>query len=136
MCFRQDGGPIYEQIDEAYQFVLRNIRMGAEFGGLTIEEMRKGYSRPRNKGIVSALAYMKVVERWGSGIPRLYENCERAGLREPEFSERAGCFRVNMFRNMGLTQMKPENAVSVNDLFEQEKNRKKNRKGNRKGGVV
>ena len=28
------GGTLCEQIDEAYQFVLRNIRMGAEFGGL------------------------------------------------------------------------------------------------------
>ncbi len=31
---KEYAGPIYEQIDEAYQFVLRNIRMGAEFGGL------------------------------------------------------------------------------------------------------
>ena len=31
---KEYSGPIYEQIDEAYQFVLRNIRMGAEFGGL------------------------------------------------------------------------------------------------------
>lgn len=152
---KEYGGPIYEQIDEAYQFVLRNIRMGAEFGGLlrrdvyelpidsirelivnavvhrsyldnanvqvalyddrleitspgmligglTIEEMKNGYSRPRNKGIMSAFAYMKVVEHWGSGIPRLYKNCEQAGLREPELSEKAGCFRVNMFRNTDL----------------------------------
>lgn len=31
---KEYSGPIYEQIDEAYQFVLRNIRMGAEFDGL------------------------------------------------------------------------------------------------------
>lgn len=139
---KEYGGTLYEQIDEAYQFVLRNIRMGAEFGGLyrrdvyefpidsirelianavshrsyldpasvqvalyddrleitspgmligglTIEELKSGYSRPRNRGIVSALAYMKVVERWGSGIPRLFENCENAGLREPELIEMA-----------------------------------------------
>lgn len=162
---REYNGPIYEQIEEAYQFVLRNIRMGAEFGGLlrrdvyelpidsirelianavshrsyldsadvqvalyddrleitspgmligglTIEEMKRGYSRPRNKGIVSALAYMKVVERWGSGIPRLYENCKKAGLREPELIEEAGCFRVNMFRNTELIQ---GNLVEIQD---------------------
>ena len=178
---KEYSGPIYEQIDEAYQFVLRNIHTGAEFGsllrrdvyelpidsirelianavshrsyldnanvqvalyddrlevtspgmligGLTIEEMKKGYSRPRNKGIVSALAYMKVVERWGSGIPRLYENCESAGLREPELSEKAGCFRVNMFRNTKLVQVTQKNVAGADGLSEEKRNRKKEQK--------
>ena len=169
---KEYGGPIYEQIDEAYRFVLRNIRMGAEFGGLlrrdvyelpidsirelianavshrsyldnadvqvalyddrleitspgmligglTIEEMKKGYSRPRNKGIVNALAYMKVVERWGSGIPRLYANCANAGLREPELTEKAGCFRVNMFRNTRFAQEKRKTIVGADSVSEE-----------------
>ena len=190
---KEYSGPIYEQIDEAYQFVLRNIRMGAEFGdllrkdvyelpidsirevianavshrsylddanvqvalyddrlevtspgmligGLTIEEMKKGYSRPRNKGIVSALAYMKVVERWGSGIPRLYENCKSAGLREPELSEKAGCFRVNMFRNTELLPVTQKHSATGDGLSEKERNRKKgtekrNRKKEQKKGT-
>ena len=175
---KEYNGPIYEQIDEAYQFVLRNIRMGAEFGGLlrrdvyelpidsirelianavshrsyldaadvqvalyddrleitspgmligglTIEEMKKGYSRPRNKGIMRALAYMKVVERWGSGIPRLYEDCERAGLREPELSEQAGCFRVNMFRNTELMEDSEEQKKGTDKKEQIKKEQKK-----------
>ena len=175
---KEYNGPIYEQIDEAYQFVLRNIRMGAEFGGLlrrdvyelpidsirelianavshrsyldaadvqvalyddrleitspgmligglTIEEMKKGYSRPRNKGIMRALAYMKVVERWGSGIPRLYEDCERAGLREPELSEQAGCFRVNMFRNTELMEDSEEQKKGTEKKEQIKKEQKK-----------
>ena len=43
-------GPIYEQIDEAYQFVLKNIRVGAGF-------------QSRNRGIVNALTYMKIIEQ-------------------------------------------------------------------------
>lgn len=101
---------------------------GMLIGGLTIEEMKKGYSRPRNKGIVSALAYMKVVERWGSGIPRLYENCESAGLREPELSEKAGCFRVNMFRNTELVQVTQKNIAGADGLSEEKRNRKKEQK--------
>ncbi len=185
---KEYSGPIYEQIDEAYQFVLRNIRMGAEFGGLlrrdvyelpidsirelianavshrsyldtanvqvalyddrleitspgmligglTIEEMKQGYSRPRNKGIVSALAYMKVVERWGSGIPRLYENCENAGLREPELSEKAGCFRVNMFRNTELTQETWDSPLDEDSFGEEERNRRKEQKKEQKKGT-
>ena len=179
---KEYGGPIYEQIDEAYQFVLRNIRMGAEFGelqrrdvyelpidsirelivnavihrsyldnanvqvalyddrleitspgmligGLTIEEMKEGYSRPRNKGIMSAFAYMKVVEHWGSGIPRLYKNCEQAGLKEPELIEKAGCFRVNVFRNTELlTNGSEEIRGNKGTEKTQEKNRKKEQK--------
>lgn len=176
---KEYGGPIYEQIDEAYQFVLRNIRMGAEFGelqrrdvyelpidsirelivnavihrsyldnanvqvalyddrleitspgmligGLTIEEMKEGYSRPRNKGIMSAFAYMKVVEHWGSGIPRLYKNCEQAGLKEPELIEKAGCFRVNVFRN---TELLTNGSEEIRDnKGTEKKNRKKEQK--------
>ncbi len=52
--------------------------------------------------IVNALTYMKIIEQWGSGIPRLLKNCEKAGLREPELLEIGGSFRVNMFRNTEL----------------------------------
>ena len=168
---KEYGGTLCEQIDEAYQFVLRNIRMGAEFGGLyrrdvyelpidsirelianavshrsyldpgkvqvalyddrleitspgmligglTIEELKNGYSRPRNRGIVSALAYMKVVEQWGSGIPRLFENCKKAGLREPELIEMGGCFRVNMYRNTEIAKESMNTATSSEDTLQ------------------
>ena len=168
---KEYGGTLCEQIDEAYQFVLRNIRMGAEFGGLyrrdvcelpidsirelianavshrsyldpgkvqvalyddrleitspgmligglTIEELKNGYSQPRNRGIVSALAYMKVVEQWGSGIPRLFENCKKAGLREPELIEMGGCFRVNMYRNTEIAKESMNTATFSEDTLQ------------------
>ena len=158
---KEYSGPIYEQIDEAYNFVLRNIRMGAEFGGLlrrdvyelpvdsirelianavihrsylvparvqvalyddrlevtypgmliggfTIKDLKAGCCLARNRGIVNALTYMKIIEQWGSGIPRLLENCKNAGLKEPELLEIGGNFRVNMFRNTELIQVKSE----------------------------
>lgn len=74
------------------------------------------------------LAYMKVVERWGSGIPRLYENCESAGLKEPELSENAGCFRVNMFRKTELARGEAEQKSGKSDISEVKKNRKKEQK--------
>ncbi len=71
-------------------------------GGETIQELRDGCSRPRNRGIVNALTYMKNMDQWGSGIPRLMENCRKAGLKEPELLEIGGSFRINMFRNTEL----------------------------------
>ncbi len=177
---KEYDGPLHEQVDEAYQFVLRNIRMGAEFngiqrrdvyelpidsirelianavvhrsylepakvqvalyddrleitspgmliGGFSIEDLKSGCCQARNRGIVSAFTYMKIIEQWGSGIPRLLENCKSAGLREPELLEIGGSFRVNMFRNTELsgdmnsaiqdtTQTIQDNTKSTQDI--------------------
>jgi len=40
---------------------------------MTIERMKEGYSKIRNRGIASAFSYMKIIEGWGSGIPRMLE---------------------------------------------------------------
>ncbi len=75
---------------------------GMLIGGFTIEDLKAGCCQVRNRGIVNALTYMKIIEQWGSGIPRLLENCKSAGLREPQLLEIGGSFRVNMFRNTEL----------------------------------
>lgn len=148
---REYTGPIYDQIDEAYNFVLRNIRYGAKysglyrvddyelpiicireiianavthrsylnpgcvqvaiyddrlevtspgmlFGGLTLAQMREGYSRPRNRAIANAFTYMKIIEQWGSGVPKMLKACREFGVGEPEFLESGMDFRVNLYR--------------------------------------
>lgn len=42
---REYTGPIYEQIDEAYQFVLRNIRLGAKIEGI---QRKEAYELPED----------------------------------------------------------------------------------------
>ena len=144
-------GPLYRQIDDAYEFVLRSIRMGAAIEGvqrqdvyelpigtvreaisnavchrsyfqpsyvqvalyddrleitspgmlsrdITIEKMRQGLSKVRNRGIASAFAYLGIIEAWGSGVPRMFEDCEAYGLAEPELVASASDFRVNFYR--------------------------------------
>ena len=65
---------------------------------VTIEKMIEGYSRPRNPAIARAFAYMKIIEKWGTGIPRLFAACEEYGLPKPELIDFDGDFRVNMYR--------------------------------------
>lgn len=166
-------GPLYKQIDEAYQFVLRNIRLGAEIsglyrrdvyelpidsireiivnavahrsyldpakvqvaiyddrlevtspgmliGGVTIQELKNGCSRPRNRGIVNAFTYMKNMDQWGSGIPRLIENCRKAGLRDPELLEIGGSFRINMFRKTELVSYTAQESEIIPDTIQEE----------------
>ena len=43
---------------------------------------------------------MKIIEKWGTGIPRLFEACEEYGLPKPELIDFDGDFRVNMYRKV------------------------------------
>jgi len=148
---REYSGPIQEQAEEALQFVLRNIRMGAKFSGLgrqdvyeipvesirelilnaiihrsyldhnnikvavyddrlevtspgklpvgqSVERMKEGYSKIRNEAIAHAFSYMKLMEHWGSGIPRIIECVIEAGLKEPEFVDGDVDLRINIYR--------------------------------------
>jgi len=148
---REFTGSIQNQIEEAYQYVLAKINLGAKISGLyrqdeyelpigsvreiianavthrsylepgnvqvvlyddrlevtspgmllngvTIEKIRDGYSKVRNRAIANAFAYMKIIEQWGSGIPRMFEEFKECRLKEPELIDLDGDFRVNFYR--------------------------------------
>lgn len=42
---------------------------------------------------------MKIIEKWGTGIPRIFRECRDYGLPDPELIDFDGDFRVNMYRN-------------------------------------
>lgn len=148
---RDFEGPLYEQIEEAYEFVLKHINLGAEinglvrtdayelpteaireaivnatthrnfldracvqvavyddrveitspgmlYGGLTIEQIKEGGSKIRNRCIAEVFSRMKIIESWGTGIKRMFSSCREYGIREPELLEIGDCFRVNLYR--------------------------------------
>lgn len=148
---RNYEGPLWQQVDEAVKFVLRNIRMGCRIegvyrqdiyelppdsirelivnavmncsyiqpsniqvaiyddrleitspGGLlpgvTIDLMKEGFSKIRNRSLANAFAYMNLVEAWGSGIPKLMHAMQEYGLRAPEFIDMEVAFRINLYR--------------------------------------
>lgn len=82
---------------------------GMLVNGVSIKKMKEGYSKPRNRAIASAFAYMKIIEKWGSGIPRMLRECKEYGLLEPEFIDFDGDFRVNMFRNTEIGSVNGDN---------------------------
>ena len=73
---------------------------GMLLNGVTLEKIRAGYSKVRNRAIASAFSYMKIIEQWGSGIPRMFDEFKEYGLREPELIDLDGDFRVNFYRNI------------------------------------
>ena len=153
---RNYEGPLWEQVDEAVRFVLRNIRMGCRLegvyrqdiyelppdsirelivnavmncsyiqasniqvaiyddrleitspGGLlpgvTIDLMKEGFSKIRNRSLANVFAYMNLVEAWGSGIPKLMQAMKEYGLREPEFIDMEVAFRINLYRDTKIS---------------------------------
>lgn len=73
---------------------------GMLLNGVSVEKMMMGYSKIRNRAIANAFAYMKIIEKWGSGIPRIIRECKEYGLPDPEFIDLDGDFRVNMYRHI------------------------------------
>ena len=148
---REYTGPLWQQIEDAFQFALRNIRLGARIEGIyrqdiyelppdsireliinavmncsflqnshiqvavyddrleitspggllpgvTIERMKEGYSKIRNRALAHAFLYMNMIEAWGSGIPKLMESMREYGLEEPEFIDMGIGLRINLYR--------------------------------------
>jgi predicted HTH transcriptional regulator len=62
--------------------------------GLTIEDIRKGVSKLRNRVIGRVFHELGLIEQWGSGIQRMTAACEEAGLPIPILEEIGTHFRV------------------------------------------
>ncbi len=66
--------------------------------GLTLKQALGGRSECRNKALAQAFRYMKLIEGWGSGLPRVISDTVAYGLREPEFIDMDNTIRVNFYR--------------------------------------
>ncbi len=66
--------------------------------GLTIEDIRRGVSKLRNRVIGRVFHELGLIEQWGSGIQRMTAACRQAGLPEPELEEIGTGFRVTLRR--------------------------------------
>ena len=71
---------------------------GMLYRDMTIEKMKEGRSKIRNRGIAAVFAYMHLIEGWGSGIPKIMREAKEYGLREPELIDMDGAFRINLYR--------------------------------------
>lgn len=66
--------------------------------GQSIERMKEGFSIIRNEALARAFSYMRLIEQWGSGIPRIMRKVRDAGLCELRFEGGDTDFRINMYR--------------------------------------
>ncbi len=64
--------------------------------GLTLDELRDGVSRVRNRVLARVFKELGLIEQWGTGVQRMISACTGAGLPEPEFAEVGFRFRVTI----------------------------------------
>jgi predicted HTH transcriptional regulator len=65
--------------------------------GLTVEDIRRGVSKLRNRVMGRVFRELGLIEQWGSGIQRMIRACLDAGQEEPRFEEVGMHFRVTLY---------------------------------------
>lgn len=59
------------------------VSPGSLFDGLTKEEMLAGKSKLRNPILADVFHKMGIIEKWGTGLRRIFSRCEKAGIESP-----------------------------------------------------
>lgn len=62
--------------------------------GMTLEDLKAGVSRIRNRVIVRVLRELGLVEEWGTGYRRVMQACVEGGYPTPIWQELGAAFRV------------------------------------------
>ena len=71
--------------------------------GLTLDDLPLGVSKLRNRVIGRVFHELKLIEQWGSGIGRMIDACQQAGLLKPVWEELGTRFRVTMSKQSDAT---------------------------------
>jgi predicted HTH transcriptional regulator len=75
--------------------------------GLTLDDIRRGISKLRNRVIGRVFHELGLIEQWGSGVQRMTGACREAGLPDPVFEEIGTGFRVS-FRKQATTRLEAD----------------------------
>jgi ATP-dependent DNA helicase RecG len=65
--------------------------------GMTIDDVKQGVSKIRNRVIARVFRELSLIEQWGSGFPRILQEAEKPGLRYPVIEEIGMRVRVTIF---------------------------------------
>src|SRR3990167_5023337 len=87
---------------------------------LTFDDLYRGTSKLRNPVIGRVFHELKFIERWGSGIKRIIDACNEAGLEPPLLEEIGTHFRITFFNAKKVDSLLPEldetNRAIINAL--------------------
>ena len=83
--------------------------------GQTIEKMKQGNSNIRNEATAYALRYLKYIENWGRGIPRIIKSIEESGLKPPVFIGGETELKVTIYRNNVFYEPNKKIGLKINE---------------------
>ena len=75
----------YVQVSVAPGYV-EIVSPGSLFDGLTKDEMLSGKSKLRNPILADIFHKMGMIEKWGTGLPRIFVRCAEFGVPAPQIS--------------------------------------------------
>ncbi|MGB4439201.1 MAG: ATP-binding protein [Sedimentibacter sp.] len=103
---------------------------GMLVGQLDINMIKEGRSEIRNQTISCVFKKMNLIERWGTGVNRIIQECQEYGLKEPKFEEIGNSFRVTIFRKLKASELvnKAANEAEAVILEKLKLNNKESRK--------
>jgi predicted HTH transcriptional regulator len=85
--------------------------------GLTVEDIRGGASKLRNRVIGRVFKELRLIEQWGSGIQRMTSACQDSGLAPPILEERGTSFRVTITAERVATRRLDEMDASIVEVL-------------------
>jgi ATP-dependent DNA helicase RecG len=94
--YSDSGNSIIKIFDNRIEF----FNPGKLYDDITIEKLQSGNysSRTRNRAIARAFKEAGIIERYGSGISRIKDECKIHGVVEPKFEEFVHGFRVTLYK--------------------------------------
>jgi len=117
--YSQSGAPIHVAI---FDDRIEIENPGLLTPGLTIEDVRSGVSKLRNRVIGRVFRELNLIEQWGSGFQRMADSCREMSLPEPTFEEISMRFRVsiNLKRIKIDTLLDEKEEMIMQIIFENE----------------
>ena len=93
--YRESSGSLIKIFDDRIEF----YNPGKLFGGITMEELLSNNytSQARNKLVAKAFKEIGSVERYGSGIKKVFDICKDYGVVAPKFEEKFNGFFVTLY---------------------------------------
>lgn len=88
--------------------------------GFTMDDLKAGVSRVRNRVIAKVFHELKLMEEWGSGYKRVVDECRKNGYPEPIWTELGTFIKVSFVPHIKTSHKQvPEKALD--ELSEREK---------------
>ncbi len=67
-------------------------------GAMTVDQAIQGYTFYRNPAIANVFNYVHLMEKWASGLPRVFHWVKLFGLRAPELVDVGNAVRITLYR--------------------------------------